>query len=169
MAEITYQMVLNTLQTVGLLMGIYYYIMSLSYTRRNQEETLKTRKATLFHQTVGQTLTNDEPIKHVIRIEANPFSSHEEWLELIKDPDYALSSTYMRNFFENLGIYHKHGLIDLEMFADYQPHWGRMFWEMSKESIYEIRKRRGPGFYQNFEYIIDAFEQYWKEHPEKAP
>ena len=41
MAEITYQMVLSTLQTVGLLVGIFYYVITL----RNQE---KTRHASLF-------------------------------------------------------------------------------------------------------------------------
>ena len=47
MAEITYQMVLSTVQTAGILVGIAYYIMTLNYTRRNQEQTLKTRHATI--------------------------------------------------------------------------------------------------------------------------
>jgi hypothetical protein len=36
MVEITYQMVLNTLQTVGLLVGIYYYIMTLRNQRKDR-------------------------------------------------------------------------------------------------------------------------------------
>ena len=43
MAEITYQMVLSTLQTVGLLVGIFYYVMTLNYSRKNQELQLETK------------------------------------------------------------------------------------------------------------------------------
>jgi len=47
MAEITYQMVLNTLQTAGLLVGISYYILSL----RNQN---RARKTQLYLQLVNK-------------------------------------------------------------------------------------------------------------------
>jgi len=176
MVEITYQMVLGTLQTVGLLVGIYYYIMTLSYTRknqeislRNQEETLKTRKATLFHQTVGQILMNSETLKHMLRLQSNPFSSVEEYNELVKDPDYALANVFFRNWFEIIGNYLRYGLIDIEMFAEYQPYITRWLWNMSKESIYDQRKTIGPSLYRNMEYLMNAMEQFWKEHPETAP
>ncbi len=169
MVEITLPIVLQIVQTVGLLVGIYYYIMTLSYTRRNQEETLKTRKAILYHQTMGQVLTNNEALKHILRIQHNPFSSVEEYQELIKDPDYRLSNVYVRNLFEQIGSYCKHGLVDLEMFADTAPWFSHSFWDMSKEAIYDTRTRRGPSFFRNFEYIMNALEEYWKEHPETAP
>jgi len=35
MVDVTYQMVLSTLQTAGILAGIAYYVMNLNYTRRN--------------------------------------------------------------------------------------------------------------------------------------
>ena len=54
MVEITYQIVLSTLQTVGILMGIFYYIMTLNNTRKNQEMQLETRQAQLFMQIVNQ-------------------------------------------------------------------------------------------------------------------
>jgi hypothetical protein len=169
MVEITYQMVLSTLQTAGLLVGIFYYIMTLAYTRRNQEETLKTRKAVLYHQTMGQLLMNNEALKHILHVQNNPFSSVEEYLELRKDPDYILSTVYLRNLFEQIGSYCKHGLVDLEMFADTAPWFSHWFWDMSKEAIYDTRTRRGPSFFRNAEYMMNALEKYWKEHPETAP
>ncbi len=48
MVEITYQMVLSTLQTAGILVGIYYYVMTLRNQRKNQELALETRQAQLF-------------------------------------------------------------------------------------------------------------------------
>ena len=59
MVDLTYQMALNTLQTTGLLLGTLYYVMDLRNQREdqrlalwNQEQTLKTRKITLYQQTV---------------------------------------------------------------------------------------------------------------------
>ncbi len=77
MAEITYQMVLSTLQTAGILVGIAYYVMNLHYTRRNQEETLKTRRTMIFHQLCGYFLSNPEAVKHIRVLERNPISSYE--------------------------------------------------------------------------------------------
>jgi preprotein translocase subunit YajC len=44
MVEITYQMVMSTLQTAGILVGIFYYIMTLRNQRKNQELTLKAQE-----------------------------------------------------------------------------------------------------------------------------
>jgi len=62
MVEITYQMILSTIQTVGILIGIFYYVMTLNYTKKNQEQTLKMRNAMVFHQIVGQALTNKKAL-----------------------------------------------------------------------------------------------------------
>jgi len=59
MAEITYQMILSTLQTVGLLVGIYYYVMTLSYTRRTQQLTLENRRAQPWMQMMDTTWSKE--------------------------------------------------------------------------------------------------------------
>ena len=71
MVDVTYQMVLSTVQTAGILVGITYYVMNLNYTRknqeislRNQEETLKTRHATIYNQIMGTSvLSVVDPVK----------------------------------------------------------------------------------------------------------
>jgi len=50
MVEVTYRMVLSTLQTTGILVGIFYYIMTLNNTRKSQRLTLESRQAQLFMQ-----------------------------------------------------------------------------------------------------------------------
>ena len=64
MAEITYQMVLSTIQTIALVVGIVYYLtimrnaqktreltlQSQELTRKAQEQSLETREAQLFMQ-----------------------------------------------------------------------------------------------------------------------
>ena len=44
MAEITYQMVLSTLQTVGLLVGIFYYVTTMRNAQKTRELTLESQE-----------------------------------------------------------------------------------------------------------------------------
>ena len=44
MVEITYQMVLSTLQTVGLLVGITYYLIIMRNSQRAQQLQLRARR-----------------------------------------------------------------------------------------------------------------------------
>ena len=170
MVEITYQMVLSTLQTIALIVGIYYYVMTLNYTRRNQEHTLRTRNATFFHQVIGQMLSNNEALKHAVHLQSNPFSSIEEYNELMKDPDYATATYYVRQLYEMLGVYVRNGIMDIEMFAQIQPYYQMRWWEMNKEQIYDSRERMfGPSYYRNVEYLMNAVQEYLKEHPEYTP
>jgi hypothetical protein len=46
MAEITYQMVLSTIQTVGLLVGIFYYITTMRNAQKTRELALKSQELT---------------------------------------------------------------------------------------------------------------------------
>jgi hypothetical protein len=72
MTELTYQMVLSTLQTAGLLVGIFYYVTTMrnaqktreltlqsqELSRKAQEHALKTREAQLFMQFYSQHATD---------------------------------------------------------------------------------------------------------------
>ena len=62
MVEITYQMVLSTLQKVGLLIGIVYYLIIMRNSQRNQQIQLETRKVQLFMQ-IYQQITSEETLK----------------------------------------------------------------------------------------------------------
>ena len=53
MIEITYQMILSTLQTAGLLVGIFYYIMVLRNQQKNQEISLRNQELTLKSQALA--------------------------------------------------------------------------------------------------------------------
>jgi len=170
MVEITYQMVLSTIQTAGILVGIAYYVMNLNYTRKNQEETFKTRTATFFHNVIGHVLSNSEALKYFSIVENTPFSSIEEYHELRKNPNFYRATQYVRNFFELAGIYLKNGLIDIEMVAQLHPYLFLWFWEMNRDEIYDFRNRRNvKNFYQNTEYAYNALKKYFEEHPELAP
>ena len=167
MVEITYQMVLSTLQTAGILAGITYYIMTLTYSRRNQEQTLMTRKITSFENTLGAVIKSSEGPKYTRIIDDNAVSSYEEHMELTrKNPDYYEAWYNIFISLDFIGIYLKKGVLDIDMFAMFNPWWYNRFWNRYKPIIHEMRKRDRPGYMINLEYLMDSLEKYLKEHPE---
>ena len=52
MVEITYQMVLSTLQTVGILVGIIYYLTIMRNSQKNQQMQLETRQARKWNKRI---------------------------------------------------------------------------------------------------------------------
>jgi len=89
MAEITYQMILSTIQTIALIVGIIYYltIMRNQQKTRNlalqaQENALQTRQSQLFMNVYNQSYSNPEflrAIRHVQMI-APQINSIEDYL-----------------------------------------------------------------------------------------
>jgi hypothetical protein len=177
MVEITYQMLLSTIQTVSLVVGITYSILALNYTRknqkislRNQEQTLKTRSASIFHQTYGSLITSPEGLKNIQIIQENRISSYDEHMELArKNSEYQKAWYWCSIIYEQCGIYIKEGVLDIGMMAQHMPYWALRFWRQSKDIIYEHRKRLGPSYYRNLEYFMESLQKYFEEHPELAP
>jgi len=176
MVEVTYQMVLNTLQTTGLLIGIFYYIMVLrnqqknqEISLRNQEETLKTRKYAIY-KGVMDIISSPYGTKAILLIQDNPISSYEEWRELTNsNKEYFQAWISVCHFLEISGIYLKESIMTIDMYAHYLPYWFLGFWRQNKPVIYKIRESVGPSYFRNMEYYMDSLEKYFEEHPELAP
>ncbi|TFH14159.1 hypothetical protein E4H04_10710 [Candidatus Bathyarchaeota archaeon] len=176
MVDVTYQMVLSTLQTAGILVGIAYYIMTLNYARknqdislRNQERTLETRHATIYNQLMVQLLS-PVGVKNIQLLNDNSFSNIEEFSELSNSiNEFNDAWVWLCNQFEVIGINIIEGVADIDFFARHSPWFTLKFWRQSKPMIYEQRKKYGPSFYRNMEYAMDSLEKYFEEHPELAP
>jgi hypothetical protein len=48
--QITFQTIFQFLQTVGILVGVFYYIMTIRSNQRSQKQAVETRQAQLFSQ-----------------------------------------------------------------------------------------------------------------------
>jgi len=160
-------MVLSTLQTAGILVGIFYYILTLTYSRRNQEQTLMTRKLTFFDNTLGALIKSSEGLRYTRIIDDHPVSGYEEHIELTrKNPEYFEAWYNLFISLDVIGIYLKKGVVDIDMFAMFNPWWYNRFWSCYKPIIHEMRKRDRLGYMINLEYLMDSLEKYLKEHPE---
>ena len=176
MVDVSYQIVLNTLQTVALLVGIAYYVMSLNYTRRNQEislrnqeQTLKTRSITLFHQTLGSLITSPIGNKHLRILDEIQVSNYEEHRELSsKNVEYYDAWRWAFLTIDLMGVYLKESVVDIGMVAKFNPWWFIGFWGRYKDIVYEMRKLVGPTYFSNMDYFMDSLQKYLEEHPELA-
>jgi len=173
MVEITYQMVLGTLQTVGLLVGIYYYVMTLQNTRKTQQLTLENRKAQLWMQIQDFVWSKETqealdviwPLKHL---------SDEEFLEKYRDDwKFRRAFTYWAYYWERCGVLLKEGLIDIDMTVNSASGARTTIdeWEDYRNVIYKLRQSdaRSKRSFNMWEYTYDSLMKYLEEHPEMAP
>ena len=160
MVDVSYQMVLSTLQTAGILAGIAYYLITLNYTRRNQEQTLKTRKITIFQQTIGSLMNSSMGIKNIAILNKIKPSSFQEHIELTqKHPEYLEAWLWITNSLDIAGIYLKEDVFDVGMFAKYNPWWFLEFWERYEPTVEEWRKIHGQSYLANMEYLVNTLKK----------
>jgi hypothetical protein len=178
MVDVSYQMVLSTLQTVGLLVGIAYYVMSLNYTRRNQELTLKAQQQS--HDTRrGQYIldsllfaSSKEALDHQVdHIFTAKWSSYDEWEDKYwKDPEYQKAFYWLASSCNALGTLIQEGIIDVHILAVFNAEGFIYNWEKHRDLVYEHRKRwKAKRYGVMWEYLYDELLKYLEEHPELAP
>ncbi len=170
MAEITYQIVLSTLQTAGLLVGIFYYVTTLrnaqktrkltlesqELTRKAQEQALETRQAQLFMQ-IYQEMSSPE---HYIRDTELLTMQWEDWDDFLRkygaenNPEaYALRNS-MHYRLNGVGLLVKADLIDVDRVYDLMSWTILAQWKKWEDIIIIIRGLYNvPGYMVGFEFI----------------
>ena len=129
MVDVTYQMVLSTLQTAGLLVGIFYYIMVLRNQQKNQEMQLETRQAQLFIQMYGRFSDAafhdaDTDIRSTSWVNFPDFESR-----VLEDPRKFKSLGTLIRFYEGIGVLVKEGLINMRFVSLLMAGDITQFWE----------------------------------------
>ena len=176
MVEITYQMVLSTLQTAGILVGIVYYFTIMRNQQRTRELTLKaqeltleTRQAQLFTQLMDK-YTTKEGLENQRVVRGATWSSYEEWLELRRDEKYYEAYLWLANIYDGMGALVREDLLNVRMVALVGATYIIDDWEKYEDVIYEMRKRRNDRrFRGKWEYLYITIMKYLEEHPELVP
>ncbi len=172
MVEITYQMVLSTLQTLGLLVGIFYYVTTLrnaqktreltlqsqELTRKAQEQALETRQAQLFMQIYQEMSSPEHYIRdnELLRMEWEDFDDYYRKYGSENNPEaYALrcSMWYRLN---GVGLLVKADLLDVDRVYDLIGGTILSQWAKWRDIIIWIREEWSiPGYMEGFEFIAD--------------
>ena len=190
MAEITYQMILSTLQTAGLLVGIFYYVMTLRNQQKNQEISLKnqeltlksqdlsrqaqehaleTRQAQLFMSVYKEDLTerSSKSLYLVMDLEYKDLDDFEAKYGKESNPEAHELINFHLNYMEGLGVLVREGYVDIRLVALMTSGGIRLGWEKLKDYVYEARERfNWPRWGIEYEYLYDTMMDYADEHPE---
>jgi hypothetical protein len=78
--QITFQTIFQFLQTVGILVGVYYYIMTIRTNQRNQEIALRNQELTLKTQEQALETRQAQLFMQVF----SQLSSTEKWREYLE-------------------------------------------------------------------------------------
>jgi hypothetical protein len=170
MVEITYQMVLSTLQTVGLLVGIVYYVTIMRNAQRNQQVALETRQAQLFMQLF--TKINERELQTFIgeimlRWE---FSNLDEFMEKYgpeNNLEDSITFSMVGTYFSGMGILVRENLVDIRLVTRFFGSTVKAFWEKIEPIIGDFRELEGfQSYLSDTEYLYNEMMKYMEKHPE---
>lgn len=158
MVEITYEMLLSTLQTLSLAVGVIYYITTLRINRRNQELTLETRQASLFMQLYNRW-SDPEFARYY---GAARYKHAEDIFEILKksvdpyDPEVHTPFHSLGQFFEGMGMLVRKKLINID-YVDELLSYRIVWWWEKMRPMYERERNlmNNPELYSNTEYLYN--------------
>lgn len=158
MIEITYQMVLSTLQTLSLIVGMTYYLLILNNQQKNQKMTLETRQASIFTQLAFQAYSTENLTQYYEILQW-------KW----KDPQdffakYGSVEAHVKRMriFLNLdlvGRLMREGLIDHLLVSQLLGAAILGTWNRFESIIKDERKRYGPHWMGDWEFAVQEIKK----------
>ena len=156
MVDVSYQMVLSTLQTVGLLVGIAYYVMSLRNQQKNQKislrnqeltlqsqkQTLETRQAQVFRQLFDRMTEREfrEPFWEMLNEWTwTDFNDFQNKYGREEHPDEWEKYSKVTGLFEQIGLFVRDELISPKLVWHWIGPYPIQFWEKFLPIINELR------------------------------
>lgn len=174
--QITFQIIFQFLQTVGILVGVFYYIITIRTNQRNQEltrkaqeTTLETRQAQLFMQ-IYNRFQDSEFTRHFNKIQSWEWKDYDDYLEKYGAENIEASTAWwsVGKVFEGIGVLVKRGLIDVAIVDDLMSGQILQYWEKVGPIIMEMRRRLNyPQAWEHVEFLYDQILPLVEEqHPE---
>jgi hypothetical protein len=159
MVEVTIPIVLQVIQTVGILVGIIYYITIMRSNQKTQQLQLDTRKAQLYMQ-LFMRITSEEFIKKSLDLLKFEYENVNEFMDkYISGPDSTTHAKLFSMFWhiDGLGYMMANDLIDPEMVYNFGGGFAQVWhWKKWEPVIRRMRELRGePEFMRWFEYTAN--------------
>ena len=170
MVELTIPLVLDVVRTIGILVGIVYYITIMRNQQRTQEMTLKNRQAQLLMQmwnrTQSKEFTRDSTI--MSEMEWKDYDDYMEKYGRKSNPEVTDAWVAIGNFCEGLCVMVKNDLIEPSLVDDLESRLIVANWEKFSPIILETRKRYNyPTLFEQWEYLYKQVAPiYYQQHPE---
>ena len=150
MVDVSYQMVLSTIQTIALIVGIFYYITIM----RNAQKAKRYENLKWF---LEQRSNTEDLLKYawVQNLEWEDYEDHLSKYGMKTNPEaWARLWSYLI-MFDDVGLMVRRGLMDIEDFYDISQRSIPSVWKKYQPIIEENRKRGDPTSMVEFEYLIE--------------
>jgi hypothetical protein len=171
MVEITLPILLQIVQTVGILVGIVYYLIimrnsqrtreltlqSQELTRKTQEQALETRQTQLLMH-IYQDLSSEANLRNWIEIMSYEFEDYDDFNKKYGSAfnKEAFAKRYsIWRMFDGIGLLLRDGLLNADRVYDLIDSAVIQQWEKWGPIIREYRKEGWPDGEEGFEYLYD--------------
>ena len=184
------QTILTYLTLISVPIGVFYHIMTLRNTRKNQQLQLETRQTQLF-MNLYETWRNVQYRKQWLELMHLKWTDWEDFrgkygLYSGEAHPELLTFQSQMSFFDGIGVLVKKGLIDIGYVHELLYTTIMWTWEKNQplvegfrrvvtpweDHLRVVRVETGeeiyPEIYKNFEYLYDELMNYIEEHPELA-
>ncbi|RLI32545.1 hypothetical protein DRO66_11230 [Candidatus Bathyarchaeota archaeon] len=162
MVEITLPIVLQILQTIGILVGIIYYITVMRNSQKNQQTQLETRQLDLYLRWQLE-LTKPDVIKNlleVLQLEWEDFDDFARKYSHTLNVEDSSKRFATRYYWEGFGYLLSRGMIDSDTVYEMISTVIFQHWIKYEPIIRGFRERDGaPETWRWFEYLVDEMKK----------
>ncbi len=162
MVEITYQMVLSTLQTAGILVGISYYLLTLRNQQKSQKHAEETRKIQLIVD-INRRITEEGSLDYqeIMRAEWENYADFISKYGFDNNPDFFRKRMTVWRQMNTNGLLVRDGILDTDTMITYVADSALFMWNKYKDIILETRRRINfPEYQSGLEYMANEIEKY---------
>jgi hypothetical protein len=176
MVEITYQMVLSTLQTISIMVGIVYYLgilrntqrtreltlQSQELTRKAQELSLETRKTQLFMQVFQQQNTeeNYQAWAELVNMDNIDWDNYIQNMDSTVNPTHYGKRSKIWTTYNAMGELLRMGIVDPDFIHSVAlDQTVIIMWDKWEHIIRKIREKENmPDIWEGFEYLYNEMK-----------
>jgi hypothetical protein len=167
--QAAFQTVFQFLQTVGILVGVFYYVMTIRANQRNQQLQLETRQAQLFMNIYNKW---DEDMSNAFyEVMSWEWTDYDDFMEkygmVTNRERYTATFSKLVGFHEGIGVLVKEGYLNIRLIALMVAGVTVRFWEKVEPVVLEGRvKENAPRWLSETEYLYNELMKYIEDHPE---
>jgi len=165
----TLQTLLTFLTLFSVPVGVFYHIMTLRNTRKNQELQLETRQAQLFTQLYSE-FRRPETLRLYFKALQMTWDDYDDFIKKypLEEWEKRIPFMHISHFYEEIGVLLEEGLIDVNLVIQLIGSPFRLYWEKFEPIVLERRIRdNNPTYFDKMEYLYNEIKKLrghqWKE------
>jgi hypothetical protein len=174
MVEITLPIVLQILQTVGILVGIAYYLLIMRNSQRNQELTLKaqehaleTRQLQIYHAVFQPAQIREWMLAYVDVVYNQEWDDYEDFIRKYgpkTNPEAYTSVVQVLELWQMMGMYVENNALDIELVNKHSGRAAMRVWEKLEPFVRGFRVwTNNPMHWHSFEYLYDEMKKLYPQ------